>query len=140
MANELQGRPAAPDAKAWLDYVVKLKQDAPGRYEDAAKFLAGIISLTITILFTAYDRLGVLMPMPYIMFVLLLVWLAALLCAFWVMFPKSYGVSGREVEKIKAMQEQIIRFKKRAFGWAVWLYVVPLAVLVFLYLLYLLNL
>ncbi len=55
--NKLQGKPAPPDTKSWFEYSWKLKQDVPNRYEDAAKFLATIISLTITIIFASYEKL-----------------------------------------------------------------------------------
>jgi len=139
MTEKLQGRPAAPDAKAWLEYIIKLKQDAPARYEDAAKFLATIISLTITILFTAFEKLSLLAPRPIILFFILFFWLAALLLAFLVLFPRAYPVSSSEIAKIKAMQEKIIKTKKLTFTWAVWLYFAPLAVLVFFYLLFALD-
>lgn len=137
--KELQGRPAAPDAEKWLDYVINLKQEAPARYEDAAKFLATIISLTITIIFTAYEKMIIILPQPSILFIVLGLWLLALLFAFMTLSPHTYQVSAKEIDKIKITVEQIIKTKRRYFLLSAWLYFVPLASLLLFYIIFLLR-
>ena len=131
--EELSGAPGVPDAKIWIDYVNSLKRDAPNRYEDAAKFLATIIALTTSILFTLHEKLQFFAAIPAIVFAILFVWLVALFCAFMVIFPSTYMCSPRDVDAIKEIQKQIVWKKRRYFTWSVWLYFVPLALMVVSY-------
>ena len=132
--NEIQGLPAPPDTKSWLEYSWKLQQDVPNRFEDAAKFLATIIALTITIIFTALDKLELFVFHPAVLFFVLMIWLVALLSAFMALFPHKYSFHSKSIEKIKQAQQQIIQTKKTYFLIATVFYFLPLLTLAILYL------
>lgn len=132
--KEIQGTPAPIDTKSWLEYSWKLQQDIPNRFEDAAKFLATIISLTLTIIITAIDKLNVILIHPIWLFVVLVFWLTALIFAFLVLFPEKYKFHSQSVESIKLAQAKIVQTKQRRFIISAVLYFIPLLILAFLYL------
>jgi len=137
--NEIRGMPAPPDTKSWFEYSRKLQQDVPNRFEDAAKFLATIIALTITIIFTALDKLKTFVVQPIWIFVVLVLWLVALLFAFMVLFPHKYKFSSKSIESIKSAQAKIVRTKQIRFITATALYFLPLSLLAILYLISILE-
>ncbi len=134
LEKEIQATPAPPDTKSWLEYSWKLQQDNPNRFEDAAKFLATIISLSLTIIITAIDKLKLILIQPIWLFVVLVFWLAALLFAFLVLFPEKYRFHSQSVESIKLAQTKIVQTKQRRFIISAVLYFIPFVLLAFLYL------
>ena len=132
--KELQGIPAPPETKSWFEYSWKLDQEMPNRFEDAAKFLVTIISLTLTIIFTAVDKLKVIVIHPIVLFFVMLFWLVALLFAFLVLFPQKYKFYSQSIESIKNAQAHIVRTKRRRFVISTVLYFTPLLSLAILYL------
>jgi len=137
--KEIQGMPAPPDTKSWFEYSWKLQQDVPNRFEDAAKFLATIIALTITIIFTALDKLKTIVVQPIWLFIVLVLWLIALVFAFMVLFPHKYRFSSKSIESIKSAQAKIVRTKQLRFIIATALYFLPLSLLAILYLISILE-
>ena len=113
--KEVKGTPAPPENRDWLRYLQRLRESAPERYEDAAKFLVTLVSLTLAITTTGYEKLGQILLSPVLALAILLPWLFSLFCAFQVLFPQRYDLSGREVDKIKSTHNQIIRRKRRWF-------------------------
>ena len=132
--KELQGIPAPPETKSWFEYSWKLDQEMPNRFEDASKFLVTIISLTLTIIFTAVDKLKVIVIHPVFLFFVMLFWLVALLFAFLVLFPQKYKFHSQSIESIKNAQAHIVRTKRRRFVISTVLYFTPLLSLAILYL------
>jgi|GEM_PF-2078709 len=132
--NEIQGTPAPPETKSWFEYSWKLQQDVPNRLEDAAKFLATIISLTITIIITALDKLFIWVASPIWLFVALTAWLVALLFAFLVLFPRKFVFHSKSVDSIKQAQSKIVRTKQIRFIISTVLYFLPLLLLSVLFL------
>ncbi|MEW6619026.1 MAG: hypothetical protein AB1422_06715 [bacterium] len=132
--KEIQATPAPPDTKTWLEYSWKLQQDIPNRFEDAAKFLATIISLSLTIIITAIDKLKLILIHPIWLFVVLVFWLSSLIFAFLVLFPEKYRFHSQSVDSIKSVQAKIVQTKQRRFIISTVLYFIPLVLLTFLYL------
>ena len=132
--QEIHGTPAPPETKSWFEYSWKLRQDVPNRFEDAAKFLATIIGLTIAIVSTALDKLKIVLNHPILLFIVLAFWLIALLFAFLVLFPQKYRFHSKSIESIKSTTEQIVRTKQRRFVIATVFYFIPLFILAFAYL------
>ena len=127
--QEIQGTPAPPDTKSWFEYSWKLQQEIPNRFEDAAKFLATIISLTISIIITALEKLKIILIHPLLVFVVLAFWLAALLFAFLVLYPEKYQFHSKSIDSIKRTTDQIVRTKKNRFVISTVLYFIPLLML-----------
>ena len=137
--QKIQGKIASPDTQSWIEYSYKLEQDVPNRFEDAAKFLATMISLSLTITITAIDRLKIETFPPVLLMFILFTWLIALILAFIVLFPEKYRYSSISADSIKEMQKKIIRDKKRVFIAATLLYIMPFCVLIFTYALSVIN-
>lgn len=133
--QEVKGIPAPPDTKSWFEYSWKLQQDVPNRLEEAAKFLATIISLTVAIVTTALDKLKAMVTRPIWIFIALFIWLVALLFTFMVLFPRKYRFHSSSVESIKKAHARIVRVKQVRFIIATVLYFIPLLILAILYLL-----
>jgi len=132
--EEIQGIPAPPDTKSWFEYSWKLQQEIPNRFEDAAKFLATMISLTIAIISTALDKLTELVVQPILVFIVLILWLVALFFAFLVLFPKKYKFHSKSIETIKQANDKIIKTKHKRFVISTVLYFIPLLILTISYL------
>ena len=127
--QEIQGTPAPPDTKSWFEYSWKLQQEIPNRFEDAAKFLATIIALTISIIITALEKLKIILIHPLLVFIVLAFWLAALLFAFLVLYPEQYRFHSKSIDSIKRTTDQIVRTKKNRFVISTVLYFIPLLML-----------
>jgi hypothetical protein len=131
---EVEGQPAPPDTKSWFEYSWKLQQGVPERLEDAAKFLAIMISLSLTIISTALGQLKAVVVQPVFIFIGLMLWLAALFFAFMVLFPRKYRFHSMSMESIKKTHALIIRTKQVRLFVAVVLYFIPFVILAVLYL------
>ncbi len=131
---EVRGKPAPPDTKSWFEYSWKLQQGVPERLEDAAKFLAVMISLSLTIISTALGQLKAIVVQPIFIFIGLLLWLAALFFAFMVLFPRKYRFHSMSVESIKKAHARIIRTKQVRLFIAVVFYFIPFVMLAVFYL------
>jgi hypothetical protein len=131
---EVKGQPAPPDTKSWFEYSWKLQQGVPERLEDAAKFLAVMISLSLTIISTALGQFREIVFPPVFIFIGLMLWLAALFFAFMVLFPRKYRFHSMSMESIKSTHARIIRKKQVSLFIAVVLYFIPFVMLAVLYL------
>lgn len=131
---EVEGQPAPPDTKSWFEYSWKLQQGVPERLEDAAKFLAVMISLSLTIISTALGQLKAIVVQPIFIFIGLMLWLAALFFAFMVLFPRKYRFHSMSMDSIKRTHASIIRTKQVRLFIAVVLYFIPFVMLAIHYL------
>jgi hypothetical protein len=136
MTDDIQATPAPPDTKSWFEYAWKLEQDSPNRFEDAAKFLATMISLSLTIIITAIEKLKILTFHPIIPFIALLVWIVSLFFAFYVLMPQKYTFHSQSVDTIKEAHQKIVQTKRTRFVISAVLYFIPF---VFLSLSYLIS-
>lgn len=132
--REMQiAQPAGPEKESWFNYRLKEEQDTPSRYEEAAKFLATMISVSLTIFLSVTNfkagshSAGVA--------AILIAWLMSLLCAFLVLFPFAYEFSRDSVNSFKETHQQIIRRKRTLLKISVGLYFFTLLLLAALYLL-----
>jgi len=107
----LKSKAPAPDTQDWYAYVQKTVQETPNRLEDAAKFLATIISLTIT-LFLAIGKSSFENHQTFLSLkIAMAIMLFALLAAFFVIFPQHYKYHNASAESIKEMHRKIVRSK-----------------------------
>ena len=128
--KEIQSTFPPADAQNWIEYSWKMQQEVPNRFEDAAKFLATIISLSITLFFTAIEKLELLMPNTFFVALILLVWVGALVCAFFVMFPFRYEFVSNSEKEIKDLQRKIVAKKKNLFLLSIGFYFIPFLLLI----------
>lgn len=134
MKQDLHATPAPPDTKSWFEYALKLEQDSPNRFEDAAKFLATMISLSLTIMITAIEKLKILTVHHLIPFIVLLVWIVSLFFAFRVLMPEKYTFHSMRIDTVKEAHQQILQTKRKRFIIAASLYFVPFIFLCLAYL------
>jgi heme/copper-type cytochrome/quinol oxidase subunit 2 len=130
---ELQSTPAPPDTASWFEYSWKLQQEAPQRFEEASKFLVGVISFTITIMTTAQDKLQRLTTHSDWLLGLMILWLVALVFAFIVLFPTKYRFNADSVASIKKATTKMVRFKRAFFLISALLYFISLIILTILF-------
>lgn len=90
------------EAKSWADHWRKLQQEAPTRHEDAAKFLATIISLSLT-LFTALGKTIGLEKIPTATG--LIIWLLALISAFLTLLPFPIQADENSKDRKEALRK-----------------------------------
>lgn len=126
--NELNSIASQPDTKAWLEFSWKLVQEGPNRFEDSAKFLTSIIAITITILLTTLVNLKLIFH-SYFISMTFVFWIAALLFAFFVMFPQRYSFSSYSTQSVKETITKIANKKRKLFIISVLLYFIPFVIL-----------
>lgn len=127
-AEEKKGSFAPPDSKSWLEYSWKIQQEAPNRFEDAAKFLVMIISVVMTIFVTGLDQLKLITEHNVTLAIIFLFWFIALMFSFMVLFPHRYTFPSRSVERIKEMQMKIIRRKEIYFHISTICFIIPFVI------------
>ena len=124
----LGSQPATEEQKAWHAYLRAAKQEEPKRLEEAAKFLAGMISITFTIFLSA-DKELLQHAAPGLPIAAALLWLIALLLAFAVLYPMPYRTVRDSAEAIEQMHQQLVRRKTFLLAGAVIAFLVALGLL-----------
>lgn len=105
----IKATPAPPEAQHWHEYLRRQKEDSPQRLEEAAKFLSGMIAITLSIVATAIEKL--LAMNAALTKWCLVTWLFALVMAFVVVFPIPYKIVTGSSESIAAMHRKSVVFK-----------------------------
>ncbi len=102
--------PEASDA-TWLQYVQTEKQKAPERLEEAAKFLVGITSISLTIFLSGRPAdfpawAAIYLNAATIFWILSTVW------GIFVLFPWRYAVREDSPEDIKRAHTRLVFYKR----------------------------
>lgn len=105
----VKARPAPPEAEKWHDYLRRQKEESPQRLEEAAKFLSGMIAITLSIVATAIEKL--LAMNAALTKWCLVTWLLSLVAAFLVVFPIPYKIVKDSSESIATMHRKSVVFK-----------------------------
>ena len=98
------------DAEEWFEYIRKEERGTLDRLEDAAKFLATMISVSLTV-FASVTKAGNIKVLQGIARVALIAWLLSLLLAFLVLFPFRYRFISFSVKSVKEKYRKIVRLK-----------------------------
>ena len=98
----IEGRKENPENKSWREYFIKSKQEEINRFEDASKFLVGLISIILTLLRPNVENIGT---------ILLLI---ALFSSLIVFFPIKYSYNLNFTDSLKAAHKKIL-IRKRFF-------------------------
>ena len=106
----VKSKEPAKDAEEWLEYIGQVDRKTPERLEDAAKFLATMIAISLSI-FTAVTKAGNISFINWPARIALFAWLLSLLFAFLVLFPFRYRCISTGVKSIKTMHARIVRIK-----------------------------
>ena len=106
----LKSRKSAPDTKSWFEYLWRTKQETPNRLEDAAKYLATMISISLSI-FLAIGKPSFENCASAILKLSMVAWVLALVISFFVLFPARYRYFSESVQSIKQMHQKILMTK-----------------------------
>jgi hypothetical protein len=110
--NILKSGSGSRDARSWSEYIIKAEQETPNRLEDAAKFLATMISLTLTLFLAIGKEDFSDFEDSWLITFAIGAWVLSLLASFFVLFPQRYRYVDEEPNSIKAMHRKVIRKKK----------------------------
>ncbi|MEM0994611.1 MAG: hypothetical protein AAGI49_16375 [Bacteroidota bacterium] len=113
----------------WKEHQLQQRLETPKRLEEVAKYLSGMMSISLTIfligdkdLFAATNRFWVYMASA--------LWLLSLMITLAVQFPRAYRYSEASVASIQAMHQKVVRYKYWALVLATVLFVMALGILV----------
>ena len=130
----IQAKKASPEVKAWHDRQLEMQQKQPERIEEAAKFLSGMISISLTI-FLSMDKAAFKgMESSTAIKVSMMSWLLSLLLSFMVLLPLPFFYNKNSAEAIQKMNQRVVRYKYSFLITATVLFFGALAVLVGLFL------
>ena len=125
-ASPLSAKKATPEDQSWLEHSWKNQQEEPSRLEDAAKFLAGMISISLTI-FLKINQDGAVSIAKYEGTSWIVVsWLLSLIFSFAVLYPFSYRFAPNSVDSIKKMHQRVVRTKQILLAVSVALFLLSL--------------
>lgn len=129
--EQTRARKASPAEKSWLEYLQTAEQESPNRLEDAAKFLATMISITLSLLLALGKSVFEQPQLPAILWAGLGALFLALFLAFDVLFPRKYSAYHGSANDIRQMHEKIVRIKHRLLLGSVIVYSIALVLLAF---------
>ncbi len=118
----IKGEKPGPDAKSWYEFMWKEDQETPQRIEDAAKFLATMISLSLSI-FLAVGQAAFTAQVPALVKAALILWLLSLFCSFFTLFPWRWRYAQDSLQSFKNVHKKIVRTKR-------WLLIASLALFI----------
>ncbi|MCP5050384.1 MAG: hypothetical protein GY940_24690 [bacterium] len=130
----VKGKPATEETKSWKDFLLKEQQETPQRLEDAAKFLSGMISVSLTIFLSLFGKNSIAGLDRSMVSILLLLWVASLMFSFLVLFPKQYHYSTHSIQTFQAAHKKIIKLKRFLLILSLVFYLISLVILGLLFL------
>jgi len=131
--ERLIGESAPADTKSWYEHIWKTQQETPARLEEAAKFLSGVISITLTLFLTVGKDSFENVRLKGWAGAAAGMWLLSLVACLFVIFPRRYGYCDISVDDIKRMHRKIIKRKYAILVIGVLLFLIALAILTWLF-------
>jgi hypothetical protein len=109
----IKGKFAAPDKQKWYDFQLREIQDTPKRYEDAAKFLSSMISISLAIFLSVSGKTGFREIGPFAWVITgLILWMVSLVLSFFVLFPFRYRFAADSIETFQRTHQKIVCVKR----------------------------
>ncbi len=129
---KVSSREVAPDTESWYSYIWSAQQNVPDRLEDAAKFLATMISLSLTLFLAISGGKSAIADHPDFFWIKVAVicWIFSLIFSFLVLFPMSYRYVGESVQSIKDMHKRIVKRKRALLIVSLLLFLIALWLLI----------
>jgi hypothetical protein len=118
-----------PDTQSWYEYIRKAEQDTPNRLEDAAKFMATMISISFTLFLSGGKKVFESCQDSLYLKIALIIWLISLFSSFLVLFPQSYKYISFSAADIKRMNKKITSRKRLFLIVSLGLYLISLCIL-----------
>lgn len=125
--TRVSSTPTSEADKRWIAYRHKLEEEEPLRLEEAAKFLAGIIGVSISIFFSSNMLTEGAVKGFFVVAALLL--MVALLLAFLVLMPRPYRSVKNSAQAIERMHRKAVTWKTGFLAGSVVAYVLALGML-----------
>jgi len=126
----IQGKMSSLEIESWMTYSWETKQQTPARLEDAAKYLAVMMTVAITLFLGVIEKNAVLTTSSWWIKSIPLLWCLSLILSFLVLYPKKYLFNASSAESIQQMTEKIIQWKQRIFFAASLCFIVGMGLLV----------
>ncbi len=101
-----------PDTRSWYEHTWKKEQQTPDRIEDAAKFLAAMITVSLSIFLAVGKESIVAAQNSGLVKTASILWLLSLFSSFFVLFPWRYRYASDSVQSIKNMHKRVVRCKR----------------------------
>ena len=120
----------APDTQSWYEYIWKAEQETINRLEEAAKFLATIAGLSLTVFITGVQAGQASSPQDLPAKIAVVLWLVSLVVAILVVFPWHYRYHSQSVQSMKTMHRRVVRFKDFLLYLSALLYLAGLVLLI----------
>jgi len=108
--REVKSKESSKDEKAWVEYLRQEDFKTPDRLEDAAKFMATMIAISLSVFLVINKKSGALMNTCPVK-IALASWLLSLLLAFIVLLPFRYQCLSTSAKSIKTMHKKIVLTK-----------------------------
>ena len=129
----IQGERPDPDTESWYEYTWKTQQETPARLEECAKFLTGVIAITLTLFLTAGKDAFESQQLSGWAGTALGLWLISLVLCILVLFPRRRRYRDDSVESIKEMHQGIVNTKYGMLAAALLLFLTALVILTCLF-------
>lgn len=129
----IQGERPDPDTESWYEYTWRTQQETPARLEECAKFLSGVIAITLTLFLTAGKDAFESQQLSGWAGTALGLWLISLVLCLLVLFPWHYRFRDDSVESIKKMHGRVVKVKYGMLAGAIFLFLVALVILTCLF-------
>jgi hypothetical protein len=139
MAKEEEKRPvikaqkASPEAVKWHEYQLATRQKEPERIEDAAKFLSGMISISLTLFLKINPDTFRDSVVEYSLMAAVVFWLLSLVFSFLVLFPVPFRYNRSSAEDIERMHVRSVNYKYFWLMFSAGFFVVALGILTWKY-------
>ncbi len=104
-------QPSSENDQSWKEHVLSDQQKAPERLEDTAKFLVGIISISLTI-FISQQPEGLALWTKSWFITATIFWMVSALLSFFVFFPWRYSFHPESIPDIKRAYKNITATKR----------------------------
>ena len=119
--------------QSWIKHQREVQQQTPQRIEDAAKFLSGMISISLTIFLKLNPEGFKAVAGSGLLNAAVLLWIASLVFTFLVLFPAPYRYNDSSAATIKRMHDKVVRYKYGMLAAGAVLFLGALGVLVGVY-------
>jgi len=125
----VKAKPLEPAETSWLEHLWKTEQEIPNRIEDAAKFLATMVSISFSV-FLAIGKERITDTVDTEIQAAMVVWILSLFFSFLVLFPFRYKIASDSVELIRNTHRKIAIVKRTLLAISLVFFLTALIILV----------
>jgi hypothetical protein len=131
---EIQATTVSQDELTWVEYQAREKLETLKRYEETAKYLSGLSTITLTILTGPNNENFKLISHLLLLKIGIICWLASIVCTLAVLFPFRYSYIKNSAQSIKETHAKTARVKYLLLLSGTVFYLTGVSITVYLYL------